>query len=75
MKGLEALKTLSHIANYYYSDYEYEEEETIIERELKSLEIIKEMKCFTFYEIDNQYYVSGINVPKERYDLLKEVLK
>ena len=42
---------------------------------LKALEIIKEMDCFKFYEIDGQYYVSGISVPKEKFDLLKEVLK
>ena len=32
------------------------------------------MKCFTFYEIEGHYYISGIGVSKEKYDLLKEVL-
>lgn len=40
-KELEALKTLSHIANYIHSDYEYEEEETVIENALKEHEQYK----------------------------------
>ena len=67
-KGLEALQFMRERDMFIHSCA------NTIEKELKALEIIKEMKCFTFYEIEGHYYISGIGVSKEKYDLLKEVL-
>ena len=70
-KGLEVLKRLK-----WGYDITHEERITLcecIEKELKALEIIKK------YILDDEDYldliVRHINIPKEEYDLLKEVLK
>ena len=81
MKGLELLEKYENkytFASQFNGDRlpDYQTRKMLepIERELHALEIIRKLDCFTFYEIDNQYYVSGISVSKEEYELLKEVL-
>ena len=78
-KGLEALEeikeTLSQLDTSFYS----KESLNTIEKELKALEImtksldIKE-EDFFYDDKENVYYFIGSEIPKEEYDLLKEVL-
>ena len=81
-KGLEELKDLKNAFIGYCRELKCEtnyikvceNKFSKIEKELKAFEIIKDLHCFSFYEIDNQYYISGLGVSKEKYNLLKEVL-
>ena len=84
-KGLEALKDLREVKGW--NNDEFERRLTIIEKELKALEIIKkyylpvnceydEYEIFKYYLKDTQYVSSRSYklMSKEEYDLLKEVL-
>ena len=78
-KGLETLKTIRHI-----HDMECGKDESInkdfetIEKELRALEIIKNVKGLIeeedFCEHNGKYYFFANEVNKETYDLLKEEL-
>ena len=84
-KGLEALKEIKgkffkQKGNTTSGDFGLYRRLSIIEEELKAFEIIKEkimpllsvdeIKYFKIYPIDDE----GVEISKEEYDLLKEVL-
>lgn len=87
-KGLDALKEIRKATThqidddcpYPYTVNYYEDEENIIEKELKALETIKEICVIKFNDetqsilIRTPDNVSKTIKLKEKYDLLKEVL-
>ena len=81
-RGLEALKNINLntiLVNERYGRYIFNVDINIIEKELKSLEIIKEKKVEVLWLINksledynkNHFY----ELTQEEYDLLKEVLE
>lgn len=82
MTGLEALERVKTLLDYQIVS----EDISIIEKELKALEIIKKkmvdmnllVETFTYpkngLKAYNGYKINGYNLTQEEYDLLKEVL-
>ena len=81
MTGLDALKEINKVIPYAHITNEYK----IIEKELKALEIIKEKRVdieFLFeeweeqseYALENYNMNHEIELTKEEFDLLKEIL-
>ena len=86
-KGLEALKEIRKATThqidddcpYTYTVNYYEDEENLIEKELKALKHIKETLNLKVYKNKSgQCFLEGTNIliaiNQEKYDLLKEVL-
>ena len=77
-KGLEALKEIE--LKWQYGVFTFIPNFEIIEKELKALEIIKNIKGLIededlFYDSEeDKYYFFSNEISKEEYDLLKEVL-
>lgn len=79
-KGLEALKYISHFTYFQYGSYK--DKLDAIEKELKAFEIIKDFVWMENGEIHLGLYgdveiilTEGDFESKEKYDLLKEMLK
>ena len=79
-KGLEALEDLSKLVFIYGGVEQYQ----VIEKSLKSLEIMKEKRCDIYLLMEcerlehyneNDYLSSDQVLTPEEFDLLKEVLQ
>lgn len=79
-KGLEALEDLSKLVFIYGGVEQYQ----VIEKSLKSLEIMKEKRCDIYLLMEcerlehyneNDYLSSDQVLTQEEFDLLKEVLQ
>lgn len=76
IKGLKALERIK-LQGFVFDDRHNQKDLKIIEKELKALEIIKSMEILSVLESGHYYLVvnmTGIEITKEKYDLLKEVL-
>jgi len=88
-KELEALKRIENktisitfgkdVVYYRYGDYLSKEDLALIEKSLKALDIIKSKEMLSvFKDINGKYFIvfntTAIEIPKEEYELLKEVL-
>ena len=77
-KGLEALERFKQ--PQMICDLDWDNRVSIIEKELKALEIIKNIEGFVdkedfFYDDEeDKYYFFSYEITKEEYDLLKEVM-